>query len=224
MRLTALALCSLILCSCSIRIPVEPYSTESAPKTQSAETVDIWLHSDGYHTGMVFPYPWLLDSGYIAPEGLGNPRAVVVSWGNTRAYSEEGIGSLHQWFRVICTSTPAVMELIGIERPLPSVKPNQDLWKASFPANRGRHLAHFMNQCTEFDENGKPIIVRPSSWGDGIQVQSRHNYFIPRVCNIWSAQAIECLGGSINPWQATTARGLSKQLDENGFELVHDGR
>ncbi|MGB0292556.1 MAG: DUF2459 domain-containing protein [Luteolibacter sp.] len=223
MRLTAIVLSAFALCSCSLRLPVEPYTPRNTPHSKNAESVEVWLHSDGYHTGLVFPYPWLVDAGYVSPEGLGKPRAVVVSWGNTNAYSDEGIGNLHQWFRVICTSTPAVMELIGINRPVTSVKPNQNLWKANFPASRGPYLAHFLNQCTKYGEDGKPIVVRASSWGKGLQVESRHKYFIPRVCNIWSAQAIETLGGTIDAWRATTARGLTKQLNQNGFSLVHKG-
>ncbi len=221
MRLTAIALCSLAFCSCSLRLPVEPYPTDTTPvQAESGKTVEVWLHSDGYHTGMVFPYQWLLESGYIAPKGLGNPRAVVVSWGNVDAYSEEGIGSAHKWFQVIFTPTPSVMELIGINKPLPSVKPDQDLWKGSVPAYRGHHLAHFLNQCTQMDEDSKPVVVRPSSWGDGVQVEGRFDYFIPRVCNVWSAQAAETLGLEINPLKGTTSGGLTKQLEEQDFECI----
>jgi hypothetical protein len=209
---------------------VDPYPQPAAdshthPATECTETVEIWLHGDGYHTGLVFDYPWLLESGYVPPAGLGSPRQVVISWGNTSAYSDEGISGPHQWIRVLFTPTPSVMEVIPIHRRVTSVMPQQQLWKAEFPANRGPRLAHFLNQCTLLDEDGQAVIVRPSSWGDGFQVESRFNYFIPRVCNIWSAQAIETLGGKINPWRATTANSLAKQLEskENGFVLVHDG-
>ena len=148
-----------------------------------------------------------------------------MSWGNTDAYSENGISGPHKWAEVLLTPTDSVMELIPIHRNPVSVKPNQRLWKAEFPASRGPHLAHFLNQCQRIGEDGRPIVVRDSSWGDGLQVEGKFNYFIPRVCNIWSAQAIESLGGKVSPLQATTARSLAKQLvkKENGFVLVHDG-
>lgn len=227
MRLAPATIFALTLCSCSLRLPVEPY-TENVPAVpgRGNETVEVWMHSDEYHTGLVFDYPWLLKSGYVAPAGVGNPKQVVVSWGNTRAYSDEGISGPHQWMRVLFTPTPSVMEVIPINYRVTSVMPHQRLWRAEFPADRGPRLAHFLNQCTRMNEQGRPIIVRPSSWGNGVQVEGRFNYFIPRVCNIWSAQAIETLGGSINPLQATTANSLAKQLErkENGFVLVHDGR
>ncbi|MDX1680474.1 MAG: DUF2459 domain-containing protein [Akkermansiaceae bacterium] len=229
MRLALVAISSLLLCACSLRLPVEPYpgpaSESSEAASASTETVEVWMHGDGYHTGLVFDYPWLVESGYIAPEALGTPRWVVVSWGNTDAYSAEGISGPHKWMQVLFTPTDSVMELIPINYQVPAVLPDQQIWRAEFPAHLGPRLAHFLNQCQVIDESGKPVVVRQSSWGKGVQLEGRYNYFIPRVCNIWSAQAIESLGGKIEVSRATTAKSLAKQLEkpENGFVLVHDG-
>ena len=68
-------------------------------------------------------------------------------------------------------------------------------------------------------------MVCESSWGRGVQLESRYPYFIPRVCNVWTVQAIECLGGEINPWLALTADGLAREAEKprNGFELIWPG-
>lgn len=229
MRLALVATSSLLLCACSLRLPVEPYPGPDPENPEevsdSNETVEVWMHADGYHTGLIFDYPWLIESGYVAPEGFGSPEQVVVSWGNTDAYSAEGISGPHKWMQVLFTPTDSVMELIPINYKVPAVMPNQRLWKANMPADRGPRLAHFLNQCQHIAPDGKPVVVRKSSWGNGLQVEGRFNYFIPRVCNIWSAQAIESLGGQISPTRATTANSLAKQLEkpENGFVLIHDG-
>ena len=34
----------------------------------------VWLIADRYHTGMVFPYDWLLESGFVPPAGFGTPQ------------------------------------------------------------------------------------------------------------------------------------------------------
>jgi hypothetical protein len=87
-------------------------------------------------------------------------------------------------------------------------------------------LAEFLNQCSKTGPDGRPIVVRPSSWGDGVQLEGRYTYFIPRVCNVWSAQVIECLGDRINPWFALTADGLIRQAEKppNQFEKIWPGR
>ena len=58
-----------------------------------------------------------------------------------------------------------------------------------------------------------------------MQLESRHPYFIPRVCNVWTVQTIEALGGEINPWMALTANGLAREAEKppNDFELIWPG-
>ena len=72
----------------------------------------IWLVADSWHTGLVFPYDWLLESGFVPPPGFGNPRYVTMSWGNRDAYSAEGFDDAWKVFRVLFTPTRSVMELI----------------------------------------------------------------------------------------------------------------
>jgi hypothetical protein len=48
---------------------------------------------------MVVPYDWLLESGFMPPAGFGQPRYVVMSWGNTDAYSQEGLDPPWKVFR-----------------------------------------------------------------------------------------------------------------------------
>ena len=52
---TAIALCSLVLCSCSLRLPVDPLPDSTLPpQSREQDTETVWLHSDGFHTGLVF--------------------------------------------------------------------------------------------------------------------------------------------------------------------------
>lgn len=216
--LRTLGLAALLCClsSCAIRMPVTPLPDGAAAAKTPAVAhpdVEVWVHADKYHTGMVFPYDWLVQSGFVPPADFGPAKHIVISWGNTDAYSPTGIHSPGEWCTVLFTPTPSVLEVIPIHYPVPQIMPSQRLWKRSYPADRGPHLAHFLNQCIAHDDKGQPIVVRPSCWGNGVQLQGAHTYYIPRVCNIWSAQAIEALGGHIKPWSATTANGLIKQIE-----------
>jgi hypothetical protein len=199
----------------------------SMPATREPRDPDvlIWLLSDSYHTGLVMPYDWLLESGFVPPEGFGRPRFVVMSWGNRDAYSPEGFD--HPWkvFRVLFTPTPSVMELIPVDWDVAEVLPGQRIWRALVPRERGQSLTTFLNGCSATDGNGRPIVVRKSSWGDGVQLECRHSYFIPRVCNVWTVQALEAVGGEYRPWFALTARGVIRQAENprNGFEMIWPG-
>ncbi len=231
------AACLLALCtSCSLRLPTGKYpvsrsfhiTEKPAPGSEQQQPPHllVWLLSDSYHTGMVFPYDWLLESGFIPPENFPeNPTYVALSWGNRDAYSEQGIDSTWKWFRVLFTPTPSVMELIPINWDVAEVLPNQRIWRKLVERHHGPALAAFLNGCTRKDENGKPVVVTRSSWGKGVQLECSHSYFIPRVCNVWTGQAIEAIGGDINPWQAITANSLIRQSEKpsNGFEMIWPG-
>lgn len=233
----AVILAASALNSCSIRLPVEPSHVQGGTVKihQSTDTsaiagqtrdphVLVWMIADKYHTGLVFPYDWLLESGYVSPPDFGNPKFVAMSWGNRDAYSKAGIDSKWKMFRVLFTSTPSVMELISFDWDVVEVIPHQRIWRKLVERDRGPVVSEFLNNCAVHGPDGLPIVVCESSWGKGVQLEGSQTYFIPRVCNVWTAQAIECMGGKLNPWFGLTADGLAREIESppNDFEKIWD--
>jgi len=231
-----LASAAALLASCSIRLPIEvspgacaervPVRLENPGKEENKPPhLLVWLVADKYHTGMVFPYDWLIESGFIPPAGFGNPKFVTMSWGNRDAYSKQGIDTQWKMFRVLFTPTHSVMEMIPASYNIAEVCPHQRIWRKLVERRHGPALADFLNQCSAKDNLGRPVVVCESSWGKGVQLESVHSYFIPRVCNVWTVQTIECLGGDINPWTALTADGLIRAAEKppNDFEQIWPG-
>ncbi|MES2659314.1 MAG: DUF2459 domain-containing protein [Verrucomicrobiota bacterium] len=221
-----------LLNSCGIRLPDTPAPTyrmdvrklSSAPEPVPGKEPDVlvWLISDELHTGMVFQYDWLLESGFIPPEGFGTPKYVTLSWGNRTAYVEKGLHSPGKFFMALFTPSPSVMELIPANWNVTEVCPHQRIWRKLVARERGKDLAAFLNDCSKQGTDGRPILCGTSSWGGGVLLESRHVYFIPRICNIWTAQVIESLGGKMNAWSAVTANGLIRQAERppNDFEQI----
>lgn len=234
LRSIAIVLTATATLSCGIRLPHVPQpversnvslrsSAEAAPDRQP--DVLVWLISDDLHTGMVFPYDWLIESGFIPPDGFGQPKYVTLSWGDQTAYVEKGLHSPAKIFRALFTPTPSVMELIPANWDVAEVCPHQRIWRKLVPRAQGRHLAAFLNDCSRLGPDGKPQVIGTSSWGGGVLLASRHVYFFPRVCNVWTVHAIESLGGKMNAWTAVTANGLVRQAEKpgNDFELIWPG-
>lgn len=225
-----------LLSSCSLRLPVrntaaiaprlpEPETTTVAATGKSPDVL-VWMMANDFHTGMIFPYDWLLESGFVPPADFGTPRYVAMSWGNTDAYSEEGIGGFPGLLRVLLTPTPSVMELISVNWDVAEVCPQMRIWRGLVGREYGPRIATYLNGCSRRGPDGRPIVVRPSSWGKGVQLEGRYHYFIPRVCNVWTAQAIETMGGEVNPWFGLTADGLVRQVESppNNYEKIWPGR
>lgn len=233
LKLMATTMVVSLATSCSLRLPTHKNATTPPPVSSPKATtppkepdVLVWMIADKWHTGMVFPYDWLLDSGFVPPAGFGNPKYVTMSWGNTDAYSPEGIGSKWNLLRVIFTPTPAVMELIPSNWHVAEVLPQQRIWRKLTPRDKGPALAEFLNKCSVTDAAGRPKVVRPSSWGKGVQLESAHRYFIPRVCNVWTAQALEAIGCEVTPFLGLTANSLARQAENppNNLELIWPGK
>ncbi len=228
---TALLLAAASLGSCGIRLPDAPALTyrtnvsHRAPVSgDNAQDPDVlvWLIADELHTGMVFQYDWLLESGFVPPTGFGHPKYVTLSWGNRTAYVEKGLHSPGKFLMAMFTRSPSVMELIPANWNVTEVCPHQRIWRKLVARERGRDLAAFLNDCSTKGADGKPIICGTSSWGGGVLLESRHVYFLPRVCNVWTVQVIESLGGRMRPWQAIMANGLIRQAEKppNDFEQI----
>jgi hypothetical protein len=226
-------LATILLGSCSIRMPVQtqpPRPPVARPETARATPAQdpdvlIWLIADTYHSGLVFPYDWLLESGFVPPANFGHPNFVTMSWGNRNAYSNEGINSPWKIFRLLFTPTPAVMEVIPFDGYVAEVCTHQHIWRKLVARTRGPALAAFLNGCSVTQPDGRPRVLCQSSWGQGIQLESRHPFFIPRVCNVWTLQSLVSLGGHFHPWSALTANGLIRQAEQapNDFECIWTG-
>jgi hypothetical protein len=112
----SLALLSAAAClaSCGIRLPDTPaltyrqpvvHKTAPSPDGKTPDVI-VWMIADELHTGMVFPYEWLLDSGFIPPAGFGKPQYVSLSWGNRTAYVEKGLHSPGKFVQAMFTASP----------------------------------------------------------------------------------------------------------------------
>jgi hypothetical protein len=231
-RLALVLLPGVVMSSCGIRLPNTPpltyqKSVSPTPPSRNGKDPDVlvWLIAEEYHTGMVFPYDWLIESGFVPPTGFGSPKYVTLSWGNRTAYVEKGLHSPSKFVRAMFAPSPSVMELIPANWNVVEVCPNQRIWRKLVPRERGRDLAAFLNDCSTFGADGRPVLAGTSSWGGGVLLESRHVYFLPRVCNVWTVQTIDTLGGNINPWLAITANGLVRQAEKppNDFELIWPG-
>jgi hypothetical protein len=205
--------------------PVQPPAAARPMAPARDPDVLVWLLADDYHTAMCLPYAWLLESGFVAPAGFGNPLWVICSWGDRTAYVEQGWLNPWQVFRAFFTPTPSVMEIIPVNWYVVEACQQQRVWRKLVARTHGPRVAAFLNHVSRTGPDGKPISIGPSSWGHGLLLESNFSYYLPRICNVWTAQVMEACGCDINPWFAQTANGLIRQAERprNGFENVWRG-
>jgi len=227
------ALCCLGLSSCIVRMP-NPAQPKALPNQSNSidsaireSTVPIYLLADSLHTSLALPYDWLIESGYTPPANLkfspGPSRYLIMSWGDRIAYEQRRWLRPTEVFYALCMPSPAVTEVIPVSWKVEEVCYQQRIYRREIPQSHGRPLAHFLNASNRFDAQGQPRVIGSSSWGQGVLVDSPHSYYFPRICNVWTAQALESCGFSINIRKAIHANSLIKQAQKQGFSWVHRG-
>ncbi len=182
-----------------------------SPAIERDPHVHVWLIADMLHTGLVFEYDWLLESGFVPPKDFPQARYVTLSWGDRTAYIQRRLTTPGEVINALFLPSESVMELIPADWHVTEVCPHQRIWQKRVPRDTGPALAAFLNHCSITDDYGQPVVVGTSSWGDGVLLESRHAYFYPRVCNIWTVQAMEAMGARMNPWTAISANGVIRQ-------------
>lgn len=232
-----LLLPALLLASCALHLPA-PEAARARVSTSGGspalsravaareDTVEIHLLADNLHTALVFDLKWLEESGYVKPPEIGDHKYVAMSWGDEVAYVQQRWLSPIQVFRALCTPSPSVMEIIPFDWKVPEVCPNQRVFIADVPRSAGPALAAFLNACAAKKPDGTPVTIAPSSWGEGrlIRCPENYSYYFPRICNVWTAQALQSCGYTIHTPAALSAGGIVRQAmaEKNGFRKIWD--
>ncbi len=196
---------------------VARYSPKRPPEVQ------VWMLADKLHTGMVFPYDWLIESGFVPPEGFPEAKYVTLSWGDRMAYMNKRWLTIPEVFTAIFLPSRSVMEVIPINWNITEVSPNQQIWMKSIPREYGPRVAAYLKHCTIPGGNGRPLVAGPASWGGGVLLESPQAYYFPRICNVWTGQALEACGAGINPLMSVHRDLLAREAERNGFAQIWDG-
>lgn len=220
--------------SCSITMP-QPQAVQRVEVSRAASTVpvtppkkevEVYLLANNLHSGVAMPMDWLVECGYRPPAALGKQHKYLnFSWGDRVAYVQERWLNPWEVFHAFVLSSPAVMEVIPFDWKVQDVFPTQRIYKKSVPWDRGYAVANFLNASSRFDAAHNPQIIGPSSWGSGYLVDSEYRYYFPRICNIWTAHALEACGVEVRMWGAITAdRLIDQAVEKGGFVQIAEPR
>ena len=220
-----------LMASCALHFPkVESQRVEMATRAESlalagepsAPDVPVVMFADNLHTGLILKLAWLKRHGFVPPPEIGDHEHVVFSWGDETAYVQERWLTPYQVIDALFLPSDSVMEIIPIDWNIPEVMPTQRLYQGFASEASGAQLAAFLNQCCVRDGDGMPKTVANSSWGEGRLIRSPHAYYFPRICNIWTVDALRASGFEIGGLRGLTADGIVRQVTrpENGFQQI----
>ncbi len=205
-----------------VRHEVAGRGAEAAEPKPAGESVGIWLVSGSYHTGLVVPLDWLEAGGFHPPSMVKGAKWVNLSWGDRLAYEQKRWLTPWEVMTALIFPTDSVMEIIRVDFDPRWVFPDQELIRGTAPREAGAKLAAFFENCRqgpgEAAEAG--MVLGDSTWGRGCLLTSPHTYGFPRLCNSWTAGALEACGYSFGPPGRVFAGSLMRECLRQGFEKV----
>ena len=232
LRLTLLVF-PVFMASCALHFPEGKGDTQRVEMATRAEAVasaadpeegevPVVMFADELHTGLILKLAWLKRHGFIPPPEIGDHEHVVFSWGDETAYVQERWLSPWQVIDALFLPSDSVMEIIPMHSNIPEVMPTQRLYQGFASESSGAAVAEFLNHCSVRNEDGVPVTVGNSSWGQGRLIKSPHPYYFPRICNIWTVDALRAAGFKIGGLRGLSADGMVKQVTRpvNGFQQI----
>ena len=204
--------------------PVTREMSTRGGEERPAATVPVVLFADNLHTGLILDLRWLRLHGYVPPAGVRDKRWAAFSWGDQAAYVQREWLSPAQVFQAFATPTPSVMEIIAFDWNIPEVCHHQRLYQGFTTDEAGAGLAAFLNHCSMRDASGEPLVLGPASWGEGLMIRSPHSYYFPRICNVWTVEALNASGFRFSRTLGLSADGVLRQAGSrgNGFAKIWD--
>lgn len=220
----------LILGSCALHFPKDDgvrrveVARTSANRTAELPTVPVVLFADKLHTGLILDLEWLCRHGYVPPADAMRSRWAAFSWGDETAYVQKEWLSPGQVVHALFQPSASVMEIITFDYNIPDICHHQRLYQGFARESDGAGLAAFLNSCSVRDADGLPETIGPASWGKGRMIRSPHSYYFPRICNVWTVEALNAAGFRMHAVTGLSADGVIRQARKrrNGFQQIWD--
>jgi uncharacterized protein (TIGR02117 family) len=190
-------------------------ATTNSPPPQAAASIHLISH--GWHTGIAIARADLADD---FPALADFPRAdhLEFGWGDAEYYPAAD-PTLRQGTRALFRPTPSVLHVAAIDGDLAAAFPSSTIVRLQLPASGLRRLLEFIGAEFQRDARGAPIAVAPGLYGASRFYRANGQFYFPRTCNWWTAEALAAAGVPVDSARAVTARGLMAQAARHGEVL-----
>lgn len=188
--------------------------SEIYPENELKRTIEVYLISHGWHTGIAIGSEHL-DEHLPDHPRIPGAKYLMFGWGDGKYYPhpDPGTGLL---LRAALLPTKSILHVVGIDVPVERYFPSSRIVRIRVHDAGAQKLAEFLANNFEVDENGQPIFAADGLYQNSAFFNAEPYYFFPRTSNRWVAQALRRTGYPITPFFALTAENVMKQASEYG--------
>lgn len=179
----------------------------------------VYVISNGFHAGLVLPQQHI--SPEVWPEHeRGRPRRFVeVGWGDEGFYRAKKV-TVPLIVDAMFPS-PSVLHIVGFDPPVEECMPQADIVELSLTSEQFDGLCSYIHRSYEVHEGGLPIALGDGLYGQSQFFRAKGNYYFPRTCNVWTAEALRTAGLPVSPGLSLTADGVLWQVRRFG-RTIHE--
>jgi uncharacterized protein (TIGR02117 family) len=193
------------------------------PAAAGAPSVEVWIVSNGYHTGVVLPRARLAEvasrDGRTAvsavAERFGAYKALEFGWGEEGFYtSVPTIASLTVPLALRALFRPGnatVVHIVGLHDPAVTFA-NSDLVRLQLSEEGFARLLARLDATFALGQGGAVEEIGRGLYGPSLFYRAVGSFHLFRVCNHWVAELLDAAGVPTAPVLATVPPGLLMDL------------
>lgn len=170
----------------------------------------IYLVGHGWHTGLVLPARKIDYADFPEAEDYWQADYLEIGWGDEGFYRAEKITPALV-AKAALLPTPSVMHVSSFEGSVREFFPVSDIYEVRLSDQQFDDLCRFIGETFEREEEGSSIDLGPGLYGVSRFYRARGKYYLPKTCNVWTAQALKEAGLPVIPQTAMRAENVLGQ-------------
>jgi uncharacterized protein (TIGR02117 family) len=185
-------------------------------------TNQIYVVSQGWHTGLVVPSHSLPDSIWPEAYPFDEYPHLQVGWGDKDFYqNKEGF---NPWYGIKAAAWPteSAVQVVGL-RKITNLQyyANQTI-SLALDDQELDSLSGFILSEFAYDSTGMLIPLEDGLFGESRFFLGSRTYYFPRNSNVWTARALKQAGLDISPIWYQTHGSLMRRVREEGEVIYSD--
>lgn len=188
---------------------------------QIATPQQIYVVSQGWHSGLVVPSVCLPDSIWPMAHPFDEYPYLQVGWGDKDFYqSKEGF---NLWYGVKAAVWPteSALQVVGLRKISNLQYYASQTISLALEDQQLDSLCNFILSEFARDSTGILIPLQDGLFGESRFFLGSRTYYFPRNSNVWTARALKQAGLDINPIWYQTQGALMRRVREEG-EVVYE--
>ena len=185
------------------------------PPEKKDKIVSVYLTDHGRHTGLVVPVKSISKNIWPEAEDFKSNQFIEVGWGDEDFFKTPD-PSLWMTAKAVLLPTSSALHVAGFNKNVKQNFPGIDITKIDLSQKGFNNLCEFISKTYFRDKKNNTHVIRNGLYGNSKFYKAAGKYYFPKMCNFWTARALETAGCPVSPNCTITADNLMSQVNKFG--------